>query len=93
VKTLADFKRALTVGTEVELLTLAKNVKAGRLQVGMVRRVTKADTTGVYLQTEGLEGRGSFLGWDKAKDWVFDGDRAINIVWGYSYRVLNKEGA
>lgn len=92
MKTLADFKRALqSEGTKLETLTLANNVKGGgRLRVGMIRFVNKWDTTGVYLkENESDEGRGSFLGYDKASDWQFDGDIARNIKWGYSYKVIN----
>ena len=90
MKTLADFKRALqTEGVKLETLSLANNAKAGRLWVGMVRFVNKWDTTGVYLkENESDQGRGSFLGYDKAADWEFDGDVARNIKWGYSYKVL-----
>lgn len=95
MNTLADFKRALqTEGVKLETLSLASNVKAGRLWVGMVRFVNKWDTTGVYLKLEqdkDTPERGSFLGYDKAADWEFDGDVARNIKWGYSYKVLLPE--
>ena len=84
----AHFKRLLSAqGTKLETLVLANHVSGGRLQVGQIRRITKADTTGVYLQLEGVEGRGSFLGFDKASDWTFNGDVAT-ASWGGSYRVI-----
>ena len=88
--TLADFKRALqTEGVKVETLTIVSGIPAGRLRVGMVRYVNKYDTTGVYLkENEGEQGRGSFLGYDKAGDWVFTEDTATNTKWGYAYRII-----
>ena len=90
MKTLADFKRALkTEGTKLETLALANYVSEGRLRVGMIRFVNIYNTTGVYLKEKPEEeGRGSFLGWDKSSDWVFDNDVATNIKYGYSYRVI-----
>ena len=97
IVTHADFKRALkTEGVRLETLALAygfsnspASMQEGRLWVGMIRFVHKADTTGVYLkQTADEPGRGSFLGYDKASDWVFTGDIATNKVYRYSYRVL-----
>lgn len=88
MKTHADFKRVLqTEGVQLETLALANNVSGGRLYVGQVRPVQSFDTTGVYLTTEGGSSRGSFLGYDKASDWTFNGDIATNIC-GLSYRVL-----
>lgn len=90
MKTLADFKRVLqTEGVKLETLALVNNISGGRLRVGMVRYVNKYDTTGVYLKESADEqGRGSFLGYDKAGDWVFTQDTATNTKWGYSYRVI-----
>jgi hypothetical protein len=97
MNTLADFKRALqTEGVKLETLALAygftnspASIQEGRLRVGMVRYVNKCDTTGVYLkENEGDQGRGSFLGYDKAGDWVFTEDTATNTKWGYAYRIL-----
>lgn len=85
----AHFKRILKEGkVKLETITLANNVSGGRLRVGMVRYIKKADTTGVYLAEEGDEGRGSFLGYDKASDWVFNGNIAKNITFGYSYKLI-----
>ena len=90
MKTLADFKRALqTEGVRVETLAIVQGIPAGRLRVGMVRFVNKYDTTGVYLkESEDEQGRGSFLGYDKAADWVFTQDTATNTVYGYAYRII-----
>lgn len=95
IKNHAHFKRILKEGkVKLETLALARgfanlppSVQGGRLYVGMVRYIKKADTTGVYLAVEGDESRGSFLGYDKAYDWVFDGDIATNIKFGYSYKL------
>jgi hypothetical protein len=97
MRTLADFKRALqTPSVKVETLALAygftdspASIQAGRLRVGTIRYVNKYDTTGVYLkENEGDEGRGSFLAYDKAGDWVFTEDTATNTVYGYAYRII-----
>ena len=91
----AHFKSILKEGkVKLETLALARgfsalpsSVQEGRLYVGMVRYIKKADTTGVYLAVEGDESRGSFLGYDKAVDWVFDGNIATNTKFGYSYKL------
>jgi len=89
LNTLADFKRALqTPGVQLETLALSNGyTQGGLLYVSQVRPVIKADTTGVYLATEGSSNRGSFLGYGKASEWVFTGDVATNAC-GLSYRVL-----
>jgi hypothetical protein len=85
----AHFKRILKEGkVKLETLSLTNLVSGGRLYVGMVRYIKKADTTGVYLAQEGDEGRGSFLAYDKASDWVFEGNVAKNTKFGYSYKLL-----
>lgn len=91
----ANFKRILKEGkVKLETLELSygfqnspSSIQEGRLYVGMVRYIKKADTTGVYLAVEGDESRGSFLGYDKANDWVFSGDIATNTKFGYSYKL------
>ena len=84
----AEFKRLLsTPGVQLETLALAGGVKGGRLYVGQVRPVVEANTTGVYLATPGGSTRGSFLGYDKAADWQFNGDIATHEC-GLSYRLL-----
>ena len=90
MKTHAEFKRYLQAeGTKLETLALANYVKGGRLYVGMVRFINKADTTGVYLkETPEESGRGSFLEYGKASEWTFDGFIATNTKYGYSYRVI-----
>jgi len=88
MKTLTDFKKALTVGVQLETLALATGVKGGRLNVGDVRTIVEANTVGVYLATEGGSVRGSFLGFDKAGYWKFDGNVATNTKFGYSYKVI-----
>ena len=89
MNTLADFKRALaTEGVQVETLALARGVKGGPLKVGMIRTVVKINTVGVYLSYEGGPACGSWLEFDKAGDWLFEGDTATNTLYGYAYRVL-----
>lgn len=84
----AQFKRLLsTPGVQLETLALANGVKGGRLNVGQVRPVIESNTTGVYLETPGGSVRGSFLGFDKAADWTFQGDTATHTC-GLSYRLL-----
>jgi UDP-N-acetylmuramate-alanine ligase len=88
IKNHAHFKRILQEGkVKLEILKLANHISGGRLHVGLVRSIRKADTTGVYLIAEGDESRGSFLDYDKAKDWVFDGNIATNTKFGYSYKL------
>lgn len=92
IKTHADFKRALsTKGTRLTTLALAYGLIEGRIKIGATRHIRKADTTGVYLVTdEELDKptNGSFLAFDKASDWKFDGDIATNTKFGYSYQVV-----
>ena len=99
IKTHADFKRALsTKGTRLTTLALASGMKEGRIKIGATRHIRKANSVGVYLVTdEELDKptNGSFLDFDKASDWKFDGDIATNTKFGYSYRVVlsnEKEG-
>ena len=87
IKNHAELKRVLKEGVSLETLALATGLQEGKIRLGMVRVIAKADTTGVYLQTEGVKGRGSFLGFDKASDWTFDND-VITHRYGMSYRVL-----
>ena len=97
MKTHAEFKRYLQAnGTQLETLALSygftnspASILEGRLRVGMVRFVNKADTTGVYLKEKPEDkGVGSFLGYGKASEWTFDGFVATNTKFGYSYRVI-----
>jgi hypothetical protein len=88
IKNHAHFKNILKQGkVKLEILKLANHTSEGRLHVGLVRSIRKANTTGVYLITEGDESQGSFLDYDKAKDWVFDNDVATNTKFGYSYKL------
>lgn len=87
IKNHAHFKRILQEGkVKLEILKFT-NLSNSRFYVGLVRSIRKADTTGVYLIAEGDESRGSFLAYDKAKDWVFDGDIATSTTYGYSYKL------
>jgi hypothetical protein len=96
MKTHADFKRALqTKGVRVITLATAYNAPdSKRVWVGMERLVKKANTTGVYLvMPEDIDkpNNGSFLDYDKASDWVIEGDTATHLEVGYSYRIVLPE--
>jgi hypothetical protein len=91
MKTHAEFKRHLQAnGTKLEIIALADGLQqSGRLRVGMVRFVNKANTVGVYLKENTEEkGMGSFLDYGNASEWEFNDFVATNKVIGYSYRVL-----
>jgi hypothetical protein len=65
-------------------------MKEGRIKIGATRHIRKADTTGVYLVTDeelNLPTNGSFLGFDKASDWTFNGNIATHTL-GMSYAVI-----
>lgn len=85
----ADFKRVLQMkGTRLQTLALANPISGGRLYVGQIRYISKFDTTGVYLkESPEEEGRGSFLGYDKASDWTFEANIATHRL-GMSYRII-----
>jgi hypothetical protein len=92
IKNHADFKRVLkTKEVVLETLALASNVSAGRLNVGDIRYINIADTVGVYLKKFDDDSikRGSFLGYDKASNWVFNNDIATH-KFGMSYRIVEK---
>lgn len=89
IKNHAHFRRILQEGkVKLETISLANGMSSGRLSVGMVRSIKKANTTGVYLAAEGDDSRGSFLDYGKASEWEFEGDIAKNIKFGYSYKLL-----
>jgi len=91
IKTHADFKRLLaTKGVRLTTLALANGMKEGRIKLGATRNIRKADTTGVYLVTdEELDKptNGSFLGFDKASNWTFNGYIATHTL-GMSYAIV-----
>lgn len=93
IKSHAEFKRILAMkGTKLQTLSLANGVvSSSRMAVGEVRHIRKADSTGVYLVKEEELGdplvQGSFLGFDKASDWTYEGDIA-KASWGGSYLVI-----
>ncbi len=91
IKTHAEFKRILsTKGVKLTTLALANNMLEGRIKIGATRHIRKADTTGIYLVTdEELDKptRGSFLGFDKASDWNFNGYIATHSL-GMSYQII-----
>lgn len=91
MKTHAEFKRYLQAeGTKLETLALADGLQqSGRLRVGMVRFVNKANTVGVYLKENAEEkGMGSFLDYGNASEWEFNNFIATNKKYNYSYRVI-----
>ena len=91
IKSHAEFKRILsTKGTSLTTLALAHGMKEGRIKIGATRHIRKADTTGVYLVTDeelNLPTNGSFLGFDRASNWSFNGDIATHVM-GMSYQVV-----
>ena len=94
VKSHADFKRVLQ-GKNVllETLTLVNNAVGNRLKVGDIRYINIANSVGVYLKFEEdtSNTRGSFLDYGKATEWIFNEDVVANKLYGYSYRLINKE--
>ena len=63
MKTLAELKRAIKVGTKI--LTVRKIVKTN--SVGTIRTVDRVQTNAFTMD-------GSWLWWTKAKDYEIDGD-------------------
>ena len=91
IKNHADFKRRLSSkDTRLVTLALCHGKPEGKIKLGATRHVKYFDTTGVYLATpEELDSptKGSFLGFDKASDWTFEGDIATHVL-GMKYHVL-----
>jgi hypothetical protein len=78
IKNLNQLKKALVLGVEFEIVL---HIQKGC--IGQVRRVTKANTTGIYSVvpaepnskiSRGNNGLGSFLSWESAKRWTFDAE-------------------
>ena len=87
--TLADFKREVSKpGAQLEILAMPWADNA-RMFTGLTRHVSLANSIGIYLATEGIEGKGSFLGFGSAKEWNFNGDIATNEC-GLAYRVITQ---
>lgn len=94
VKSHADFKRVLQgKNVLVKILTLTNNARGNRLKVGDIRYINIANSVGVYLKFEEdtSNTRGSFLDYGKATEWIFNEDVVANKLYGYSYRLINKE--
>lgn len=87
MNTLADMRRALVAGVKVELIA-GLGGGAPHPRIAGVRTVTKADTTGIYLNPtpDNLQ-LGSFMGWEKASAWTVSGDTFTNAD-GRSYRLI-----
>lgn len=88
-KTLADLKRAIHTGMEIEYTkreerawSNEEHAHAGELYVAPIpdkmkgpRYVSHIDTTGFYLKrSDDKTVRGSFCGWPKARDLAYEGD-------------------
>lgn len=78
MKTLADLKRALSLGAGIRMTSFYGNSDRKNKLVGVVRYVVKSNTTGVYLNEDKTATKGSFLDWPKASLLEFDG-KAIKI--------------
>jgi hypothetical protein len=80
MKTLAQLKRDIEVGTDI-LCTriLATNGQEEELSERMrkLRQVSYKDTTGFYLRMLSDETRGSFCEWPKARELHYEGDSFI----------------
>lgn len=89
MKTLAEFKRAIHTGMEIELMRQEERKYSDELRVpdgeykdvpvsafkAGVRYVSHVDTTGFYLKhSDDKSKRGSFCGFPKAADLAYNGD-------------------
>lgn len=76
MKTLADVRKALTLGASVEITGVATWVTVPRVgfRIGDKRNVTKVQSGGVWLSIPDTEGNGSFLSFGKASEWTVEGD-------------------
>lgn len=86
MKTLADLKRRIKVGTRIEKLSHILdgenyNHEKTRAGIGVVRIVSKVQTNAWVLNFEGEE-RGSYLDIPKAKELSFNGDEFTITTWG-----------
>lgn len=92
MKTLADFKRAIQTGTEIEYVKCEERAwsdqqlkHVGELYPVRIaddkrgaRYVSHKDTTGFYLKRSDAKAiRGSFCGWPKAAELEYEGDQFI----------------
>lgn len=71
IQNLAQFKRALTLGSQWESTYLTLKGQEPKLRV-----VTKVQTTGVYMSLPG-SGRDSYMQFGKATEYDFVGDTII----------------
>jgi len=74
IKTLADFKRALTVGTKIEMVRY-NNMPPTELIAG-VGTVSKVQTNGVWINRRG---RDSYLEFPKASNFMLSIERPGHI--------------
>lgn len=84
MKTLADLKRRIEVGTRIEKLSHILdgenyNHEKTRAGIGVIRIVSKVQTNAWVLNFEGEE-RGSYLDIPKAKELSFNGDNEFTIT-------------
>ncbi|MDD5458867.1 MAG: hypothetical protein PHF37_05715 [Phycisphaerae bacterium] len=70
---LADLKRALSLGTGIVMTGCLGVTKTQSARLGAVRYVVKVNTIGVELAEDKTATKGSFLAWPKASLLEFDG--------------------
>lgn len=86
---LAELKRALRVGVNVETLTQVGGGAPNSNMAG-IRLVKQTQTNGVYLSKTDFRRAWSFMDFGKATDWSFDGNVFTNVD-GRSYLLLDTE--
>jgi hypothetical protein len=80
INSLAELKRALTMGASVETLTMLSGAVVPESHPFRVRQVTKVQTQAVRLGE-------SWLDFDKASSWNFEGDTFKHSD-GRTYRLI-----
>lgn len=89
IKTLAQLKRDLTVGTKLKLIYSASMQK----NVGKIRFIHTANTTGIYLNDElNTVSKGSFLAFPKANRLAYKDDVFSLYTQGQcdlTYQIIN----
>ena len=81
ISTLAELKRALTMGARVETLTMLSGAVVPEGHPFRVREVTKVQTQAVRLDNK------SWLDFGKASEWNFEGDTFKHND-GRTYRMI-----
>ena len=81
------FKNILKEGVgKIDMEVTATPWTNGKIFVGLIRPIQRADSVGVYLTMHDAP-RGSFLDYGKASEWTFDGDTARHTD-GLAYRLI-----